>query len=96
MDKLAVSLALILASAAAPATSLKFHCDAAESANAVYHLACLAGHIPCTQDVFERFWHDTLQWTAADQRELDAWEPASVRDDTSSVRLGANEESPFW
>ena len=68
MDKLAVSLALILASAAAPAASLKSHCDAAESANAVYHLACLAGHIPCTQDVFERFWHDTLQWTAADQR----------------------------
>jgi hypothetical protein len=73
MDGLALSLALIVASAAAPAASLKFHCDAAESANAVYHVACLAGHIPCTQDVFERFWHDTLQWTAADQRELDAW-----------------------
>src|SRR2546426_5085554 len=73
MDGLVLSLALIVASAAAPAASLKFHCDGAESANAIYHLACLAGHIPCTQDVFERFWHDTLQWTAADQRELDAW-----------------------
>src|SRR2546428_371566 len=73
MDGLVLFLALIVASAAAPAASLKFHCDGAESANAVYHLACLAGHIPCTQDVFERFWHDTLQWTAADQRELDAW-----------------------
>src|SRR5712664_1848394 len=73
MDGLVLSLALIVASAAAPAASLKFHCDGAESANAVYHLACLTGHIPCTQDVFERFSHDTLQWTAADQRELDAW-----------------------
>jgi hypothetical protein len=71
--RLALCLALTAASAASPAVSFTFHCDAAESTNAIYHLACLAGQIPCTKDAFERFWHDTLQWTSADQRELDAW-----------------------
>jgi hypothetical protein len=71
--QLALSLTLIVASAATPAGSLRFHCDATESATAVYHLACLAGHIPCTRNVFERFWHDRRQWTPAHQRELEAW-----------------------
>jgi hypothetical protein len=53
--------------------SLQFHYDATESANVVYHLACLGHHIPCTREVFERFWHDQLQWSADDQRQLDAW-----------------------
>jgi hypothetical protein len=66
-------LVLTAASAGAPAVPLTFHCDATESTNAIYHLACLAGQIPCTKDAFERFWHDTLQWTPTDQRELDAW-----------------------
>jgi hypothetical protein len=65
---------LALAASAIPrAYSPKFHCDASESANAVYHLACLAGNIPCTKPVFERFWRDKLQLTAADQSEFDAW-----------------------
>jgi hypothetical protein len=64
---------LAAASATTPAAPIKFHCDASESANAVYHLACLGDQLPCTKDAFERFWHDTLQWTPADQRELDAW-----------------------
>jgi hypothetical protein len=65
---------LALAASAIPrAYSPKFHCDASESANAVYHLACLAGNIPCTKPVFERFWRDKLQLKAADQSEFDAW-----------------------
>ena len=71
--RLFLCLALSAASAATPAASLKFHCDATGSTNAIYHLACLSGHIPCTKDVFERFWHGQLQWTPADQSELDAW-----------------------
>jgi len=43
-------LALTAASAATPAVSLTFHCDATEATNAIYHLACLAGQIPCTKD----------------------------------------------
>ena len=66
-------LALAAASAAPAAFSPKFHYQPTESANAVYHLACLASHIPCTKINFERFWHDDLHWTPADQRELDAW-----------------------
>jgi hypothetical protein len=69
----ALCVALTAVSAIAPPASITFHCDAAESANAVYHVACLAGQVPCTKDAFERFWHDTLRWTPDDQRELDAW-----------------------
>ena len=71
--RLLVCSALSAASAATPAVSLKFHCDATGSTNAIYHLACLSGHIPCTKDAFERFWHDKVRWTPADQSELDAW-----------------------
>jgi hypothetical protein len=70
---LSLCLALTVVSAANPAVSLEFTVDATESTNAIYHLACLADQIPCTKDAFERFWHDTLHWTAADQRELGGW-----------------------
>src|SRR5438093_6093529 len=49
---LSLCLALTVASALS-AFSLTFHCDATESTNAVYHVACLAGQIPCTKDAFE-------------------------------------------
>jgi hypothetical protein len=71
--RLFVCSALSAASAATPDVSLKFYCDASGSTNAIYHLACLSGHIPCTKDAFERFWHDKGRWTPADQSELDAW-----------------------
>lgn len=70
---LSLCLALTLASTTARESSLTFHADATESANAIYHMGCLAGQIPCTKDTFERFWHETLQWTRPDQSELEAW-----------------------
>ncbi len=39
----------------------------------MYHLACLAGSITCTTDVFERFWKERVGWTDADQGALDLW-----------------------
>ena len=55
------------------AQRVDLHVDLKERVNAVYHLACLAGSIACTKDVFERFWKERLGWTEADQAALDLW-----------------------
>jgi len=39
----------------------------------VYHLGCLSDRIPCTKPEIEKFWQGDLQWSNADQRQLDAW-----------------------
>src|SRR5215470_6657976 len=52
---------------------LRFHYEAAEFANVVYSVACLAGHIACTRPAFEQFWHVNLGWNSDDQAGLDAW-----------------------
>jgi hypothetical protein len=72
------ALALSLAAAASTAsaadhTGVTFRLGSTERVTAVYHVACLAESLACTKDVFEKFWRDELQWTAADARELDAW-----------------------
>jgi hypothetical protein len=59
--------------AAAPPVALRFHFETGESATAIYHLACLAGSVPCSKASFETFWHTKRTWTSADQAELDAW-----------------------
>ena len=53
--------------------AVELHVDLKERVNAVYHLACLAGTISCTTEVFERFWKERLGWTDADQAALDSW-----------------------
>lgn len=55
------------------AQRVDLHVDLKERVNAVYHLACLAGSITCTKDVFERFWKERLVWTEAEQAALDLW-----------------------
>jgi len=55
------------------AQRVDLHVDLKERVNAVYHLACLAGSIACTTEVFERFWKQRLGWTEADQAALDLW-----------------------
>jgi hypothetical protein len=55
------------------AQRVDLHVDLKERVNAVYHLACLAGSIACTTEVFERFWKERLRWTQADQAALDLW-----------------------
>src|SRR5215471_8114005 len=49
------------------------HVDADEFANAAFHLNCLSDTVPCTKPSIEKFWHDDLHWTSADQEQLDAW-----------------------
>jgi hypothetical protein len=53
-----------------------FQVDADEFANTVFHLNCLSSNIPCTKASFQKFWHDDLHWTPADQRQLEAWRDA--------------------
>jgi hypothetical protein len=55
------------------AQRVDLHVDLKQRVNAVYHLACLAGSIACTKDVFERFWKERLGWTEADEAALDLW-----------------------
>jgi hypothetical protein len=52
---------------------LRFHYDASEFTNVVYHVNCLTSRVPCTNSVFTRFWNDQYHFTRADGAELDAW-----------------------
>jgi hypothetical protein len=52
---------------------LRFHYDASEFTNAVYHVNCLTNRISCTNSVFARFWNDQYHVTREDGAQLDAW-----------------------
>src|SRR5262249_5530907 len=68
------------------------HVDADEFANVVFHLNCLGSNIPCTLASFQKFWHDDLHWTPADQRQLEAWRDSL---DDISFREPPGEETGF-
>jgi hypothetical protein len=79
---LALTFSLAVAASTASASDragVSFRLDSTERVTAVYHVACLAESLACTKDVFETFWRDELQWTAADVRELDAWKQVVKR-----------------
>ncbi|HMF76473.1 MAG TPA: hypothetical protein VK604_12490, partial [Bryobacteraceae bacterium] len=63
----------MLALALLASISLHFHYDASEFTNAVYHVSCLTGRVPCTNSVFTRFWNDEFHVTRDDGAQLDAW-----------------------
>src|SRR5258708_20411673 len=63
-------LVLALLAVTAP---FRFHVDAAEFPNVVYHVSCLSDRSPCTKPEIEKFWHDHLRWTDFDRRQPDAW-----------------------
>jgi hypothetical protein len=52
---------------------VRLHVDASLRVNAVYHVACLAGSISCTTDVFERFWTTHLNQSPADREVVARW-----------------------
>jgi hypothetical protein len=82
-------LVLALLAVTAP---FRFHVDAAEFPNVVFHVSCLSGGSPCTKPEIEKFWHDDLRWTDLDQRQLDAWNAVL---DGVAARQPKPLESPF-
>jgi hypothetical protein len=67
----------ILLTAAKPAGApldMRLHIDASLRTNAVYHLACLAGSVSCSRDIFERFWKDRLHESDGDRQTTVAWQ----------------------
>ncbi len=52
---------------------IRLHVDVDERINAVYHVACLGLAVSCSRELFERFWHERLEWIDADQAALDDW-----------------------
>jgi hypothetical protein len=68
------ALAIPLAATASSAPlDMRLHVDASLRTNAVYHLACLAGSITCSRDIFERFWKDRLRESADDRETVATW-----------------------
>ena len=63
-----LALALVAARTAAAPLDMRLHIDASLRTNAVYHLACIAGSIGCSRDIFERFWKDRLHESVDDRR----------------------------
>ena len=69
-------LAVLLAVSQAPAAAaqrIRVHASLNVRVNAVYHAACLAESIPCSREVFDRFWKSQLSWSEADQSTLETW-----------------------
>lgn len=66
-------LLMAVRSAGAP-LDMQLHIDASLRTNAVYHLACLAGSISCSRDIFERFWKDRLHESIDDRQTVAAWQ----------------------
>ena len=52
---------------------VRLHVDASLRVNAVYHLACLAGSIPCTTEVFKRFSTTRLNESPEDREVVARW-----------------------
>jgi hypothetical protein len=53
---------------------MRLHADASLRTNAVYHLACLAGSISCSREIFERFWKDRLHESVDDRQSVATWQ----------------------
>jgi hypothetical protein len=53
---------------------MRLHVDASLRTNAVYHLACLAGSISCSREIFERFWKDRLHESVDDRQSVATWQ----------------------
>ena len=63
-------LLLFLVAAAAP---LRFHVDATEFANTVYHTVCTTGRMSCSRDIYLRFWNEKYKATPEDGKHFDTF-----------------------
>jgi hypothetical protein len=64
---------MLLLLAVAAAAPLRFHVDATEFANTVYHTLCTAGPMSCSHDIYERFWKEKYKAAPEDQRHFDSF-----------------------
>lgn len=64
---------MFLLLAVATVAPLRFHVDATEFANTVYHIACTAGRMNCSRDIYLRFWNETYKAVAEDGKHFDAF-----------------------
>ena len=55
------------------ADEVRLHVDASLRVNAVYHVACLAGSLSCTTEVFKRFWTTRLHESPEDRDAIGRW-----------------------
>ena len=53
--------------------TLQFHYDASEFVNAVYHVSCLTGRLPCSNPVYTKFWTDVMHRTPRDGAQFNRW-----------------------
>jgi len=75
----ALAIPLLAVTLSGAPLEMRLHVDASLRANAVYHLACLAGSISCSRDIFERFWKDRLHESAEDRQTVTAWQRLLAR-----------------
>src|SRR5215472_9665136 len=52
---------------------LRFHVDATEFANTVYHTVCTTGQMSCSRDIYMRFWNEKYNATPEDRKHFDAF-----------------------
>jgi hypothetical protein len=64
---------MLLLFALAAAAPLRFHVDATEFANAVYHTVCTTGRMSCSRDIYMRFWNEKYKATPEDAKHFDAF-----------------------
>jgi hypothetical protein len=69
----ALAIPLMVARPAGAPLDMRLHVDVSLRTNAVYHLACLAGSISCSREIFERFWKDRLHESVDDRQSVAAW-----------------------
>lgn len=69
-----LGMALLAVRLASAPLDMRLHVDASLRTNAVYHLACLAGSISCSQDTFARFWQERLRESEDDRHTVATWQ----------------------
>ena len=64
---------MLLLFAVAAVAPLRFHVDATEFANTVYHTVCTTGRTSCSRDIYMRFWNEKNKATPEDGKHFDAF-----------------------
>jgi hypothetical protein len=69
----------MLALAFLAVTQVQFHFVGSEFSNAVYHVGCLTGRLPCTNSLFVKFWNEDHRASKTDGANLDEFKAIMQR-----------------